>query len=134
MIFEEELEALEEDSELLEETPLQEWGVDFETGQLTGRLVEGAEAVKVWAWNAIKTPRYRHVTHSWFYGQDFEDLIGQQYSPGYVETVLCSMVEDCLLVNPHILEVADLTYTFEEDRLHLSCRLITEFGEEELYV
>lgn len=133
-IFEEELEVLEEDSELLEEQPLQEWGVDFESGQMTGRLVEGSEAVKVWAWNALQTPRYRYLTHSWFYGQDFEELIGQQYSPEYVETVLYSMVEDCLLVNPNILEVTELSYTFEEEKIHLCCKLMTTYGEEEVHV
>lgn len=133
-IFEEELETLEEESELLEEQPLREWGVDFETGRLTGRLVEGSEAVKVWAWNALKTPRYQYSTHSWFYGHDFNELIGQRYSEEYVEAQIHSMVEECLLVNQDILEVTDIVYELEEEHLKTSCRLVTTFGEEELSV
>ena len=44
---------IEEDEEITEElgeeltTPL-EFGIDFDTGQLTGTLVEGVEAIKVW--------------------------------------------------------------------------------------
>lgn len=133
-IFEEELEELEEESELLEEEPLREWGVDFKTGQLTGRLVEGSEAVKVWAWNALNTNRYRHVAHSWFYGHDFDELIGQRFSKEYLDEQVKGMVRECLLVNPNIEDVRDIVYEMEEDKLNISCKLDTVFGEEELDV
>ena len=37
-----------------------EYGIDFKTGQLTGEIVEGLEAVKVWIWLVLQTPRYRY--------------------------------------------------------------------------
>lgn len=35
-----------------------EYGIDFATGQLTGKIVEGKEAIKVWIWNCLKTQRF----------------------------------------------------------------------------
>lgn len=134
-IFEDILEELEEESErLLEEQPQKEWGVDFNTGELTGRIVEGAEAVKVWAWNALNTQRYRYPICSWYYGSDFEELIGNPFSPEYIETEIERMLKECLLENKCIEEVTDIIYEFKDTKLTVYCKLITAFGEEELSV
>lgn len=134
-IFEEILKEMEdENEELLEENTVQEWGVDFKTGQLTGRIVEGAEAIKVWAWNALKTQRYRYPIYSWYYGSDLEELIGNQYSEEYIKAEVQRMLEECLLENPNIEEVTDISCEFKETVLTIHCRLITAFGEEELDV
>ena len=37
-----------------------EYGINFETGQLSGKMVEGYDALLVWAWLALRTPRYRY--------------------------------------------------------------------------
>ena len=40
-------------SEVQKETVLEipkEYGINFKTGQLTGKIVEGKEAIKVWIW------------------------------------------------------------------------------------
>ena len=34
-----------------------EYGLDFKTGQLTGEIVEGIEAIKVWIWNCLHVQR-----------------------------------------------------------------------------
>lgn len=135
-IFEDILEEGEVDiyQEPLDEPPPKEWGVNFETGRLTGRIVEGTEAVKVWAWNALKTQRYRYPIYSWFYGHDFEELIGNIYSEEYIQSEIERMLWECLSVNSYIESIEDITYTMEEEVLQISCRLITEFGEEELSV
>ena len=37
-----------------------ESGINVETGQLSGKIVEGYDALLVWAWLALQTPRYRY--------------------------------------------------------------------------
>lgn len=54
-----------------------EYGINFETGQLTGEIVEGIEAVKVWIWMCLHTQRFRYPLYSWDYGADLEQYIGQ---------------------------------------------------------
>ncbi|MBU5231286.1 DUF2634 domain-containing protein, partial [Intestinimonas butyriciproducens] len=38
--------------------------------------VEGAEAVRVWAWLALHTTRFRHEIYSRAYGTELENLMG----------------------------------------------------------
>lgn len=118
----------DEESEQQEEQIPKEFGIDFETGQLTGKLVEGAEALKVWIWLALQTPRYRYYVYTWDYGNEFEDLIGQGYSEEYIEAETKRMTEDCLLVNENIEEIADFAVNMENDRLTISFTANTIYG------
>ncbi len=125
---EEEAAELEEDEEQL--LPL-EYGVDFETGQLTGQIVEGAEAVKVWAWLALQTPKFRYYVYPNEYGQEFEDVLGQGYTKAYVEAELERMVEETLLVNPYVTGIEGFSCETDGDRAKVSFAIVTDFGEEE---
>lgn len=128
----------QEEEELLLEEPEEEapreYGVDFETGQLTGEIVEGLEAVKVWAWLALKSARYRYDVYSWEYGCEVESLIGQGNSKDYLESETRRMVEECLLVNPHILGVAEFDCQVSHEMLVLSFTMETDMGEVEMHV
>ena len=118
------LEAEEEETEIP-----REYGIDFVTGQLTGKIVEGIEALKVWIWFALQTPRYRYPVYTWDYGNEFEDLIGQGYSEEYIEAEAQAMTEDCLLVNEHIEGIADFSAVIENSRLIVSFTADTAFGD-----
>lgn len=118
------LEAEEEETEIP-----REYGIDFVTGQLTGGIVEGIDALKVWIWFALQTPRYRYPVYTWDYGNEFEDLIGQGYSEEYIEAEAQAMTEDCLLVNEHIEGIADFSAVIENSRLIVSFTAETAFGD-----
>ncbi len=109
-----------------------EYAIDFTTGQLTGRIAEGIEAVKVWAWLALQTQRYRYYIYSWDYGQEYETLVGQGFSPAYTAMELERMTEECLTVNPYIEGIEDFTCEKEEERVRLSFTLVTTLGKEEV--
>ncbi len=106
-----------------------EYGIDFETGQLTGEKVYGLEAIKVWIWIALHTPRYRHAIYSWNYGSDLEDLIGKGYTQDYINTEAPRMIEECLLVNPNITGITDYNFNLENDRLTGVFTVKTTYGE-----
>lgn len=120
----------EEDTEELEEenTIPKEYGIDFETGQLTGKIVEGLEAVKVWIWLALKMPRYRHYVYTWDYGTELENLIGQSYTEDYLEAEASHMTEDCLLVNENITGISDFAINIEGDTPEISFVAETLYG------
>ena len=125
----------EEDlGEEFEEEPPVEYGIDFDTGQLTGGKVTGAEAVKVWAWLALHTVRYRFEIFTWNYGCEIEELIGTIRPLEYIETEAKRMVEECLLVNPYILAVEDFDVILLQDIMVCGFTIVTEFGEVELNV
>lgn len=109
-----------------------EYGINFDTGQLSGKVVEGLEAVKVWAWLALQANRYRHYIYSWDYGQEYEDMIGKGYSKDYTEMELRRMTEECLTINPHITGIDNFSAEKDGSRMTLRFKLITDLGDEEV--
>ena len=79
----------------------------FNTGQLTGRIVEGIEAIKVWVWLCLRTQRFRYPIYSWSYGTDMEQYIGQGLTIEYLETDLKDEIEEALRVNGYITGIED---------------------------
>lgn len=94
-------------------------------------IVEGVDALMVWCWIALHTPRYRYYIYSDEYGQEFEDLIGKQYSEGYTNSELERMTEECLCVNPYIEGITDFECVKKDEKIMLSFKLITTLGEQE---
>lgn len=111
---------------------IREYEIDFKTGKLTGRIVEGVEALRVWAYLALKSKRYRWVIFSWTYGEEFTNLIGYSYSEEYLHSEVKRYIEDCLCENEHITGVEDLTVSVVKDKLHIRFTLITDVGSKEV--
>jgi hypothetical protein len=59
-------------------------------------------------------------------------MIGQVMSKEEATIMAESIIRDTLLPNPHIEDIADLKCELDDDRLSISFRLITSFGEEEI--
>lgn len=119
----------ETETEQTEESKIpKEYEIDFKTGQLTGRIVEGAEAIKVWIWLVLQTERYRYYIYSWDYGNEFEELIGRGYSEEYINAEAQRMTEDCLLVNENIESITDFSVGMENDQLTISFTANTIYG------
>lgn len=120
--------------EELEEQPPVEYGIDFETGQLTGGKVTGSKAVAVWAYNAIMTARYRYDVTSWQYGCELSDLIGRVLQEETLQAMAESIVQDCLAPNKDIEGIEDFECKKIGDRLIVSFTIDTPYGEEDVNV
>lgn len=105
-----------------------EYEIDYKTGLLTGRIVEGLEAIKVWIWLVLQTPRYRYYIYTWDYGNEFEDLIGQGYTEEYINTEAQRMTGDCLLINENIQSISDFSVEMQSDQLTVSFTANTIYG------
>lgn len=123
--------------ELVEEaTPevIREYEIDFTTRRLTGKIVEGVNALAVWAYLALKSKRYAHTIYSWYYGEEYTNLIGYSYSEEYLYSEVKRYITECLIENPHIIGIDNLAVIREKDLLKISFRLITDVGEVEMNV
>lgn len=122
-----------EEEELDEEQEAQknpvEYGINFETGQLTGQKVYGIEAIKVWIWNTLMTDRYRYEHHSWNYGHELENLIGTCNDEDYIRTTAKEMIEECLTINEHITGIDEFDIKTDGDSLSCTFTVMTDFGE-----
>lgn len=105
-----------------------EYGLNFETGQLTGKIVEGVEAVRVWIWLCMHTERFRHAIYSADYGTSLEQYIGHVLSEEYINTDCESEVTDALLINEYIESIEDFEAVRNSDSLNISFRVVTKFG------
>lgn len=126
------------EDEIAQSTPLvtassvREYGLDFETGRLTGKIVSGVDALCVWAYLALKAKRYRWVIYSWQYGEEYTNLIGYSFDEDYLYSEVKRYVEECLLINEHITGIEDLTVNQVKEKLYIRFRMITDLGSKEV--
>ena len=119
----------EEETETTEQISIpREYEFDFNTGKLTGRIVDGVDAIKTWIYLALKTPRYNHTIYSWDYGSELNELIGKGYSNDHLEIEVERMLNDCLLINENITSIDNITVTRTDDNLTVSFTVNTLLG------
>lgn len=106
-----------------------EYEIDFITGQLTGRVVTGIDAIKAWVWMALKTPRYRYYIYSWDYGQELEELVGKGYSRAFLTCEIESLITECLTINPHIKGIENFEGELVGDTFTATFTVQTDYGE-----
>ena len=111
-----------------------EYELDFAAGQLTGKVLEGKEALKMWIYKTLLTKRYKHIIYSWDYGQDLEEIIGQGYEKGVIKSEVERRIKDCLMIRPHIKECTNFEIKLQQDQLHVNFTVNTIYGEVEINV
>ena len=92
-------------------------------------MVTGKDAVLVWAWHALSTPRYEYEIHTWNYGNEIKGLIGKPFTDELKQSEAIRYIKECLMTNPYITEVKDVLVSFDSDRLEISCGIVTIYGE-----
>jgi len=123
--------TIKEDDSQVVKVP-REYGINFQTGQLTGKIVEGLEAIKVWIWLCMHTERFRHAIYSADYGTSLEQYIGYMLSEEYINTDCESEISDALLINEYIESIEDFEAVRNSDSLNISFRVVTKFGSVEV--
>lgn len=109
-----------------------EYGINFETGQLTGKIVEGIEAIKVWIWAALRSERFRYPIYSWDYGVSVEQYIGKVVSDEYLQADCADEITEAMLINPYITDIDDFQAEKIGDHLHISFTAVTTLGNTEV--
>ena len=98
------------------------------------KIVEGNNAIKVWVYKALLTPRYNYSIYSWDYGSELLDLIGKAYTPSLTKSEAKRYIEEALLINPYILEVTVMDTDFKNDLLSADIKIVTIYGESEVTI
>ena len=121
---------IEDEDFLTEEIEIpHEFGIDFATGQLSGEIVEGAEAIKVWIYLILRIARYRYTIVSWQYGNELEELYGKGYTQEHIECEATEMIKDCILANEYIDSVEVSNITLIDGKLSAHIKVTTVFDE-----
>ena len=98
------------------------------------KIVEGNEAIKVWVYKALLTPRYQYSIYTWNYGSELLSLIGKAYTPQLTKSEAKRYIEKALKINPYILEVNVLDTDFKDGVLSASIKIVTIYGESEVTI
>lgn len=98
------------------------------------KIVEGNEAIKVWVYKTLLTPRYQYSIYTWNYGSELMDLIGKAYTPQLTKSEAKRYIEEALKINPYILEVNVLDTDFKDGILSANVKIVTIYGESEVTI
>lgn len=124
--------------EQIQETPKltipKEYGIDFSTGQLTGKIVEGKEAIKVWIWNCLHTSRFRYGIHTWEFGWNPDEYVGMAVTAEYIQADAETEIEEALMKNPYITGIDDFSAVKVDERLTITFTALTQFGDVKMEV
>ena len=120
--------------EVDEEKEPSDYEIDLATGKLTGRIITGLDAIKQRVMIVFGTDRYYYPQYSWEHGNELSELIGKNYDPAFVEAESKRMVEDALAPDEDIEGIEDFKCEIKGDRLTISFRIITIYGDEEVTV
>lgn len=92
-------------------------------------IVTGKRAVLVWAWKALHTQRYKYDIYTWDYGSEIESLIGQSFTNELKQSEAIRYVRECLMINPYITDVTNVSIAFLDDLISIQCKILTVYGE-----
>ena len=96
------------------------------------KIIEGNDAIKVWAYKALLTPRYNYSIYSWDYGSELMDLVGKAYTPSLTKEEAKRYIKEALLINPYILEVDITDISFKDGILNADIKIKTIYEGEVL--
>ena len=120
--------------EVKEETKYKDFYFDETTNSFTGNVVEGIKALKGWIYFALKIKRYKYPIYSFAYGNELEDIIGNDYDDELLQSECERYINDALLVNPYIIEISNVEVEREEEKIHISCIVSTKYGDLEINI
>ena len=98
------------------------------------KIVEGNEAIKIWIYKALQTPRYQYEIYTWDYGSELLDLVGKAYTPSLTKEEAKRLIKEALEINPYILEVEITDINFKDSLLSADIKIVTIYGESEVTI
>lgn len=129
--IDEEMEPQEEELRLAREYAWDFERMDFKYKNGKMYFVEGNEAIKIWLWKLFKTNRFRELIYSWDYGHELEDLIGQGFTEGYLNSEAERYVREAIEYNigEYATDIQNMEVGFKGDKLTVEFKVITPYGE-----
>lgn len=109
-----------------------EYEIDFTENRLTGRIVEGLHAIRMWVWCCIHTERFCYALYSWQYGVSLEKYLGQTTTEEYLEADSRAEIEEALKIHPYITGIDDFQVIKSGTKLIIKLTVKTKLGKIEV--
>lgn len=108
--------------------PSKTYCLDFGTGQILEKKIDGIEAIIQFIHKVIKTARYRFFIYNSQYGCEIESLLGQDISPQLLKSEITRVITEALLEDDRIHAVEQFQIVRESDKLFVTFTVITSEG------
>lgn len=108
--------------------PSRTYQLDFESGEITGRKIDGEPALRQFIRKAMITARYRYLIYSSEYGCELESLLGQDISQELLKSEIQRVITEALIVDDRVVSVKEFDIVRESDRLFVTFQVNTSEG------
>ena len=120
----------------IQEVP-REYAWDFEKNDFLLKdgkfiIVEGIEAIKIWIWKALHTPKLIYSIYSDTYGHDIESLVGKGFSYDLMETEIKRFVTESLTQIKYVNGISDFNISEDGSLYDISFTVNTSLGDIEI--
>ncbi|WP_433614864.1 DUF2634 domain-containing protein [Paenibacillus cellulositrophicus] len=108
--------------------PSRTYSLDFDTGEVGGRIIDGQEALRQWIRKAILTARYRYLIYDSQYGCELESLLGQDISHQLLKSEITRVITEAILADDRVTSVEQFAIVRDGDRLFVTFTVRTSEG------
>ena len=116
---------LQEDERMPSYTPK----IDFEKNRIMG-TVDNIDAMEQAIYLILQTERYESIIYNWYYGVEFDTLIGK--SRELITSELGRRIREALTEDDRINRISDFDIEFTSDKAIVSFTVNTIFGDIEI--
>lgn len=102
------------------------YNINRNTNRISG-YIDDKDAIIQAIYLILQTERYESMIYNWYYGVEFDGLIGKQRD--YVASELQRVIREALTEDDRILEVSDFEITYTEDSALIVFLVETNIGD-----
>ena len=109
-----------------ETMPSYTYNINRNTNRISG-YIDDKDAIIQAIYLILQTERYESMIYNWYYGVEFDGLIGK--NKDYVTSELQRVIREALTEDDRILEVSDFEITYTEDSALIVFLVETNIGD-----
>ena len=112
-------------------SPSRTYKLDLENGRIfSAGSCDGLDAVCQFIRKSVITPRFRCAIYDNQYGSEIKQaIIAGDVTPEYIDSEVPVYVKGATLFDGRVLDMYRFAVSVENERVHISCRSMTTFGE-----
>lgn len=113
-------------NQLDEQMPSYTYNINRNTNRISG-YIDDKDAIIQAIYLILQTERYESMIYNWYYGVEFDGLIGK--NKDYVTSELQRVIREALTEDDRITEVSDFDITYTDDSALIVFLVQTNIGD-----
>ena len=106
--------------------PSKTYYINRNTNRISG-YIDDKDAIVQAIYLILSTERYESVIYNWYYGTEFDSLVGKDRD--FVKSELKRRIAEAILEDDRILDVTDFNISFNKDVANVVFLVATNIGE-----